>query len=98
MPGSSWPPRSSGEWPPSKPAQRLSSPGVTSGAESNEMSWAGDAVPPESGNPISADQKTRRLLVNRFPYQAVYRVRHGEIVIVALAHLKRRPGYWKHRE
>ena len=53
---------------------------------------------PESGNPISADRKTRRLLVNRFPYQAVCRVRHGEIVIVALAHLKRRPGFWKHRE
>jgi hypothetical protein len=52
---------------------------------------------PESGNPISADQKTRRLLVTRFPYQAVCRVRPTEIVVVALAHLKRRPGYWKHR-
>lgn len=52
---------------------------------------------PESGNPISVDQKTRRLLVTRFPYQVVYRVRPNEIVVVALAHLKRRPGYWKHR-
>ena len=52
---------------------------------------------PESGNPISADQKTRRFLVTRFPYQVVYRVRPNEIVVVALAHLKRRPGYWKHR-
>jgi toxin ParE1/3/4 len=52
---------------------------------------------PESGNPISVDQKTRRLLVTRFPYQVVYRVRMNEIVIVALAHLKRRPRYWKHR-
>ena len=52
----------------------------------------------ESGHPLSADQKTRRLLVTRFPYQIVYRVRPSEIVIVALAHLKRRPGYWKHRE
>jgi len=52
---------------------------------------------PEVGNPMSADQKTRRLFVARFPYQIVYRVRPGEIVIVALAHLKRRPGYWKHR-
>ena len=52
---------------------------------------------PESGNPISADQRTRRLLVTRFPYQVVYRVRPNEIVVVALAHLKRRPGYWKHR-
>ena len=52
---------------------------------------------PEVGNPMSADQKTRRLFVARFPYQIVYRVRPREIVIVALAHLKRRPGYWKHR-
>ena len=53
---------------------------------------------PESGNPISADQKTRRSLVTRFPYQVVYRARPSEIVVVALAHLKRRPGYWKHRD
>jgi len=52
---------------------------------------------PEVGNPMSADQKTRRLFVARFPYQIVYRVRPREIVIVALARLKRRPGYWKHR-
>ena len=53
---------------------------------------------PEPGNPMSADQQTRRLLMTRFPYQVVYRVRPSEIVVVALAHLKRRPGYWKHRE
>jgi plasmid stabilization system protein ParE len=52
---------------------------------------------PEAGNPLSADHKTRRLLVTRYPYQIVYRIRPGEIVIVALAHLKRRPGYWKNR-
>ena len=55
------------------------------------------ALNPEAGNPISADQKTRRLFVSRFPYQIVYRIRTNEIVVVALAHLKRRPGYWKHR-
>ncbi len=53
---------------------------------------------PELGHPISADQKTRRVLVTHFPYQVVYRIRLGEIIVVALAHLKRRPGYWKHRE
>jgi len=53
---------------------------------------------PESGNPISADQKTRRLLVTRFPHQSVYRIRPSEIAVVAFAHLKRRPGYWRHRE
>ena len=52
---------------------------------------------PEIGAPISADGQTRRLLVARFPYQVVYRLRPNEIAIVAVAHLKRRPGYWKDR-
>ena len=51
----------------------------------------------EIGEPTSADGKTRRALVLRFPYQVVYRLRPDEIVIVAVAHLKRRPGYWKTR-
>ena len=55
------------------------------------------ALTPEAGNPISADQRTRRLLLVRFPYQVVYRIRKDEVVVAALAHLKRRPGYWKHR-
>ena len=51
----------------------------------------------EIGESASADRKTRRALVPRFPYQVVYRLRPDEIVIVAVAHLKRRPGYWKIR-
>ena len=52
---------------------------------------------PEIGMTISADDKTRRALVGRFPYGVVYRVKPTEIVIVAIAHLRRRPGYWKNR-
>ena len=52
---------------------------------------------PEIGTTISTDGHTRRTLVARFPYQVVYRLRPTEIVIVAIAHLKRRPGYWKSR-
>lgn len=52
---------------------------------------------PESGTTISTDGRTRRLLVASFPYQLVYRIRPTEIAIVAVAHLKRRPEYWKHR-
>jgi plasmid stabilization system protein ParE len=52
---------------------------------------------PEIGPTASADGRTRRVLVRRFPYQVVYRLRPSEIVIVAVAHLKRRPGYWKVR-
>lgn len=52
---------------------------------------------PESGGPMSADHRTRRLLMTRFPYHLVYRVRPTEIVVVAVAHVKRRPEYWRHR-
>jgi plasmid stabilization system protein ParE len=52
---------------------------------------------PEIGTP-SADGRTRRVLVQRFPYQVVYRFTADEIVIVAIAHLKRRPGYWRKRK
>lgn len=52
---------------------------------------------PGIGAPASEDEGTRRVLVSRFPYQVVYRLRAGEIVLVAIAHLKRRPGYWRDR-
>ena len=52
---------------------------------------------PEIGSAASADRQTRRVIVPRFPYQVIYCLRPSEIVIVAVAHLKRRPGYWKSR-
>jgi plasmid stabilization system protein ParE len=52
---------------------------------------------PEIGTSISTEGRTRRALVAGFPYQVVYRLGPTEIVIVAIAHLKRRPGYWKSR-
>ena len=52
---------------------------------------------PEMGT-LSRDCRRRHVLVQRFPYQVVYRVSEDEIVIVAIAHLKRRPGYWRNRK
>jgi plasmid stabilization system protein ParE len=52
---------------------------------------------PEIGSPLSADRRTRRLLLPRFPYHVVYRVLPSEIIVVAVAHAKRRPGYWRRR-
>ena len=37
------------------------------------------------------------VLPSRFPYTIVYRVRDQDIVIVAIAHHSREPGYWRHR-
>jgi plasmid stabilization system protein ParE len=51
----------------------------------------------KAGASVGNDPMTRRLLVGRFPYQVIYRLRARDIVIVAFAHLHRRPGYWKQR-
>ena len=40
---------------------------------------------------------TRRYLVHRFPYLVVYMHLHDHVWIIAIAHCKRRPGYWKER-
>jgi plasmid stabilization system protein ParE len=40
---------------------------------------------------------TRRYLFHRFPFQLVYRVMNDRIEVVAVAHGRRRPGYWKSR-
>jgi plasmid stabilization system protein ParE len=41
--------------------------------------------------------RTRQCRLNRFPYGIIYQIRGDEIVIVAVAHLHRRPGYWRDR-
>jgi plasmid stabilization system protein ParE len=40
---------------------------------------------------------TRRYLLGRFPYSIVYRIGEGFIEVVAVAHHKRRSGYWRDR-
>jgi plasmid stabilization system protein ParE len=41
--------------------------------------------------------RLRVLPVSRFPYVLVYYQAGAEIVMVAVAHVKRRPSYWKAR-
>lgn len=36
-------------------------------------------------------------LLRRFPYSVIYIIAPDEIIIVALAHHSRRPGYWGRR-
>ncbi len=35
--------------------------------------------------------------MRRFPFQIVYEVHPEEVVVVAVAHLRMRPGYWRGR-
>jgi toxin ParE1/3/4 len=43
------------------------------------------------------DHGTRRYLLRRFPFSVVYRIEARRILIVAVAHARRRPGYWRSR-
>ena len=49
--------------------------------------------------PISVDDpRARRYLLSRFPYSIVYVVAvDGGITVAAVAHTKRKPGYWLRR-
>lgn len=40
---------------------------------------------------------TQRLVLRRYPFSIVFREQTRSIQIVAIAHAKRRPGYWKGR-
>jgi plasmid stabilization system protein ParE len=51
---------------------------------------------PDAGSPFR-DLKARRVLVAGFPYQVVYRMDADSIRVIAFAHLRRRPGFWRHR-
>lgn len=44
-----------------------------------------------------ADHGTRKCVLQRFPFNIFYLTQDNEIVIVAVAHQKRRPGYWSSR-
>ena len=43
------------------------------------------------------DQLHRQCPVRRFPFRIVYRVVENRVLVVAVAHAKRRPGYWRDR-
>ena len=40
---------------------------------------------------------TRRYVLRHFPFVIVYLLNESKIMIVAVAHGRRRPGYWKKR-
>ncbi|HXW07781.1 MAG TPA: type II toxin-antitoxin system RelE/ParE family toxin [Vicinamibacterales bacterium] len=50
---------------------------------------------PDTGAPYLAN--TRRVLLRRFPFFVVYRVRGDNVQVIAVAHARRRPGYWRSR-
>ena len=39
----------------------------------------------------------RKTRLKTFPYALVYRIRNDKVEIIAVMHVRRRPGYWKDR-
>ncbi len=55
---------------------------------------------PHSGAPVPGvreELQLRRLRVGRFPYHVVYLLADDVIHVLAVAHDRRRPGYWASR-
>jgi toxin ParE1/3/4 len=44
------------------------------------------------------DRMHRSIPLQRFSFSLAYRISAGEIIIVAVAHNRRRPGYWRVRK
>mgnify|MGYP000022017525 CR=1 FL=1 len=43
------------------------------------------------------NREYRRALTHQFPHSVVFRLRDDELQVIAVAHTKRRPGYWRAR-
>ena len=39
----------------------------------------------------------RKAVVHRFPFTIIYSAEEDELLIIAVAHQRRRPGYWRER-
>lgn len=50
---------------------------------------------PERWRVLEGD--VRRCLVRVFPYSVLYTIERDYVLIIAVAHGKREPGYWRHR-
>jgi plasmid stabilization system protein ParE len=59
-----------------------------------------DALLRIATNPVAfafIDSRHQGCRVQRFPFQIVYRDEPDRVLVVAVAHAKCRPGYWKRR-
>jgi len=46
---------------------------------------------------IGALKAVKRLILRRFPFDLVAEERENEVLIIAIAHHARKPGYWRDR-
>jgi len=51
--------------------------------------------PPPTG--VRKNRPVRRRLLDGFPYTMIYELRDNELLVLAIAHTSRQPGYWINR-
>ena len=56
------------------------------------------AASPGLGAPVTGHDALRRWPLRRFPYYVIYRTVGDALVVLAVAHERRRPRYWSGRE
>jgi hypothetical protein len=44
------------------------------------------------------DEGVRRCRLSRFPYGLIYVIEGGNVLVLAVAHLHRKPDYWRDRQ
>lgn len=50
---------------------------------------------PDAGGPLGTE--LRRVFVKSFPYYVLYGQSSTQLLVTAIAHFRRRPGYWRER-
>ena|SRR5215204_5624455 len=52
---------------------------------------------PDAWSRVARTKSARRIQLDRFPYRLIYQVLNNEILVIAIAHTKRRATYWRSR-
>jgi plasmid stabilization system protein ParE len=64
-------------------------------ANAIDVALSAIAADPERFGAI--DEVHRECPITQFPFRVVYQIMGNRIVVAAIAHAKRRPGYWRGR-
>lgn len=62
-----------------------------------DFEQAREQIHANPGMGVAARAKARKIPFRHFPYSLIYRLGEGRILVVAVAHQSRRPGYWAGR-
>ncbi len=70
---------------------------IAARAFTTEISWAIRVIQESPTRWKRHIKNTHKFELNHFPFSIIYRINEDSIEIVAVAHQRRRPGYWRKR-